>query len=61
MRQIVPDVYLVEGLRVANVYLLATEEGLTLVDSGASVGDADRIVARSKKRALGWSTSRRSC
>jgi glyoxylase-like metal-dependent hydrolase (beta-lactamase superfamily II) len=36
MRQIVPDVYLIEGLRgdSGNVYLLASEEELTLVDSG---------------------------
>ena len=45
MKQIVPDVYLVEGLRTANVYLLTSEKGLTLVDSGAG-GDADQIVAQ---------------
>jgi glyoxylase-like metal-dependent hydrolase (beta-lactamase superfamily II) len=44
MRQVVPDVYLMEGLRGANVYLLGGEE-LTLVDSGMA-GDADAIAAQ---------------
>lgn len=45
MRQIVPDVYLMEGLRgdSGNVYLLASGEGLTLVDSGTA-GAADQMV-----------------
>lgn len=43
MRQIVPDVYLMEGLLGSNVYLLVSTEGLTLVDTGL-VGGADRIV-----------------
>ena len=45
MRQIVPDVYLVEGLRRAHVYLLTLEDGVTLVDSGMA-GEADQIVAQ---------------
>lgn len=45
MRQIVPDVYLIEGLRGAHVYLLVSTEGLTLVD-GAVAGEADQIVAQ---------------
>jgi glyoxylase-like metal-dependent hydrolase (beta-lactamase superfamily II) len=34
MREVVPDVTLIEGLRGAHVYLLASGEGLTLIDSG---------------------------
>jgi glyoxylase-like metal-dependent hydrolase (beta-lactamase superfamily II) len=45
MRQIVPDVYLIERLRGAHVYLLASAEGLTLVDSGVA-SDAGQIVAQ---------------
>lgn len=43
MRQVVSGVYLIEGLRVSHVYVLASEEGLTLIDSGAP-GEADKIV-----------------
>lgn len=42
MRQVVPDVYLIEGLRASHVYVLVSEGGLTLVDSG-SPGEATRI------------------
>jgi glyoxylase-like metal-dependent hydrolase (beta-lactamase superfamily II) len=45
MRQVVSDVYLMEGLHGANVYLLLSNEGLTLVDSGMA-GDADPIVTQ---------------
>lgn len=45
MRQIVPAVYLIEGLRGAHVYLLTLAEGLTLVDGGVA-GEADQIVAQ---------------
>lgn len=47
MRRIVPDVYVMEGLRGGrgHVYLLASEGGLTLVDSGMA-GVADQIVAQ---------------
>ena len=43
MHQIVPDVYLLDGLRMANVFLLASDDGITLIDAGTS-GEADRIV-----------------
>jgi glyoxylase-like metal-dependent hydrolase (beta-lactamase superfamily II) len=51
MRQIVPGVYLIEGLRVtsANVYLLASGEELTLVDSGLP-GAADQIAAQLQEK-----------
>jgi glyoxylase-like metal-dependent hydrolase (beta-lactamase superfamily II) len=42
MRQLLPDVYLVEGLRAAHAYLLTSESGHTLVDAGTP-GEADRI------------------
>ena len=45
MRQIVPGVYLVEGLRTAHVYLLASEDGLTLID-GATPGEAGKIATQ---------------
>jgi glyoxylase-like metal-dependent hydrolase (beta-lactamase superfamily II) len=45
MREVVRDVYLMEGMRGANVYLLVSSEGLTLVDSGLA-GDAEHIVAQ---------------
>jgi len=56
MRQIVPDVYLIEGLRSdsGNVYLLVSEEGLTLVDSGLA-GAADQIEAQLQE--AGYATS----
>jgi glyoxylase-like metal-dependent hydrolase (beta-lactamase superfamily II) len=51
MRQIVPGVYLMEGLRgtSANVYLLASGEELTLVDSGLP-GAADQIAAQLEEK-----------
>ena len=48
MRQIVSDVYLMEGLRQAHVYLLTSEEGVTLVDTGVA-GEVDQIVAQLKE------------
>jgi glyoxylase-like metal-dependent hydrolase (beta-lactamase superfamily II) len=48
MHQIVPDVYLLEGLR-SNVYLLVSSAGLTLVDSSLR-GEADRIVAQLQEK-----------
>jgi len=45
MHQIVPDVYLIEGLRVAHVYALASSGGLTLIDTG-NPGETDRITAQ---------------
>jgi glyoxylase-like metal-dependent hydrolase (beta-lactamase superfamily II) len=45
MRQVVSDVYLIEGLRASHVYLLVSEGGLTLVDTG-NPGEAGRIVSQ---------------
>ncbi len=45
MRQIIPEVYLLEGLRGANVYLLVSDGDLILVDSGLN-SDADKILAQ---------------
>jgi len=47
MRQLIPDVYLIEDLRgdSGNVYVLVSGDGLTLVDSGL-VGAADQITAQ---------------
>lgn len=45
MREIAEDVYLMEGLRGCNVYLLVSEDGLTSVDTGMTV-DVDRIIAQ---------------
>ncbi len=45
MREIVPHVTLIEGLRGANVYLLTGEDVLTMVDSGMA-GDVERIAAQ---------------
>jgi hydroxyacylglutathione hydrolase len=38
MRQIAPQVYLVEGLPVSNVYLIVSAAGLTLIDTGLAGG-----------------------
>jgi len=48
MRQITPDIFMLEGLRIANVYLLASPEGLTLVDCGIT-GEAGKITDQIKK------------
>ncbi|MBN1955946.1 MAG: MBL fold metallo-hydrolase [Anaerolineae bacterium] len=45
MKPIVQDVYLLDGLRMGNVYLLLSDGGLTLVDA-AMAGDGARIVAQ---------------
>ncbi len=45
MRQVVPNVFLIEGLRGANVYLLVSGERLALVDSGMAA-DAEPIAAQ---------------
>ena len=51
MRQIVPGVYLIEGLRSnsASVYLLTSGEGLMLVDSGLP-GAVDQIAGQLEER-----------
>ena len=48
MREVVSDVYLMEGLQASNVYLLTAEDRLTLVDAGLS-SDVDQIVAQLEK------------
>ena len=48
MREVVSDVYLMEGLRGGNVYLLVSGEELALVDSGVA-GDVVQIVAQLQK------------
>ena len=45
MREIVSNVYLMEGLSASNVYLLTARDELTLVDAGLS-SDVDRIVGQ---------------
>ncbi len=45
MKEIVPDVYRIEGLSTANVYLLVTGTDLTLVDGGMA-RDVKQIVAQ---------------
>jgi glyoxylase-like metal-dependent hydrolase (beta-lactamase superfamily II) len=45
MNQVVPDVYLIEGLRSANVYALVSDGWLTLVDSGLK-NEADKIAGQ---------------
>lgn len=42
MRQIVHDIFMLEGLRGAHVFLLVSEDGLTIVDS-ATPGGTDQI------------------
>jgi len=41
--QIVPKIYIMEGLRTSNVYALVSPEGLTLVDSGMA-GESRKII-----------------
>ncbi len=43
MRSILPNVYQIEGLRVSNVYLLAAEAGLVLIDAGLT--NAPQVIA----------------
>jgi len=45
MREIVRNVYLIENLRVSNVYVLVSDGELVLVDTGMA-GDVDRIVSQ---------------
>jgi len=45
MRQLAPDIYLLEGLQGANVYLTNSRDQLTLVDSGMRK-DVERIRAQ---------------
>jgi glyoxylase-like metal-dependent hydrolase (beta-lactamase superfamily II) len=45
MKQIAQDVYQIEGLRASNVYLLVSDDGLTLIDAGMA-GDLSQIAAQ---------------
>jgi glyoxylase-like metal-dependent hydrolase (beta-lactamase superfamily II) len=45
MKQVVTDIFISEGLRSANVYLIRSSGGLTLVDTGMK-GEADEIAAQ---------------
>ncbi len=45
MKEVVSGVYIMERMRGANVYLLQSKHGATLVDSGIR-SDADRIIAQ---------------
>lgn len=45
MHQIVPGVYLLDGLRMAHVYLLTSDDGTTLIDTGMP-GETGRIAAQ---------------
>ncbi|MCL7452021.1 MAG: MBL fold metallo-hydrolase [Anaerolineae bacterium] len=54
MREVVPDVYVMEGVLGSNVYALASDSGVTLVDTGVG-GQADRILAQLQAR--GYSPS----
>jgi glyoxylase-like metal-dependent hydrolase (beta-lactamase superfamily II) len=45
VKQIVPNLYLLEGLRASNAYLLVSPEGLTLVDSGMA-GESGKITGQ---------------
>jgi len=49
MREITRNVYLLEGLRASNVYLLVSGAELTLVDTGLA-GDVNRIIAQLEKK-----------
>ena len=57
MRQITPDIYLMQGLRRSHVYLLASEDGLALIDSGMA-GEAGQIVAQLDEAGYGLSDLR---
>ena len=48
MRQLMPDLFLIEGLQGANVYLLTSRDELTLVDSGTRE-DVEKISAQIKE------------
>ena len=43
MRQLLPDIYILEGLRLSNVFLFVAGDGLTLIDTGM-VGEARKII-----------------
>ena len=51
MRQIVPNVYLIEGPRISHVYVVITGDKLVLIDS-ATANDAERIVQEIEQAGL---------
>ena len=57
MRQVVPNVYMMERLSVGNVYLVVSSKGLLLVDSGLA-GEADQIVAQMQEKGYALSDLR---
>jgi glyoxylase-like metal-dependent hydrolase (beta-lactamase superfamily II) len=57
MREIVSDVYVIEGMRV-NVYLLRSSDGLTMIDSGAAA-KVDSLVTALEKAGFGLSHLKR--
>jgi glyoxylase-like metal-dependent hydrolase (beta-lactamase superfamily II) len=48
MRLITPDIFLLEGLRASNAYLLVAPDGLTLVDCGIA-GETGKIFSQMAK------------
>jgi glyoxylase-like metal-dependent hydrolase (beta-lactamase superfamily II) len=48
MRQLTPDIFLLESLRASNAYLLVAPDGLTLVDCGIT-GEAGKISSQMAK------------
>lgn len=58
MKEILPDLYLLEGLQGANVYLLLLSDGLTLIDTGMP-GDFKRILAQLKENGFQLSSLER--
>ena len=57
MKEVIPGVFMMEGLLGANVYLLLSNKGAVLVDSGIRA-DADKILAQVAQ--AGYSTSIKS-
>jgi glyoxylase-like metal-dependent hydrolase (beta-lactamase superfamily II) len=47
MRQVVPNIYMIDGLHGGNVYLITSSNELTLVDSGTH-GEVERIADQIK-------------
>jgi glyoxylase-like metal-dependent hydrolase (beta-lactamase superfamily II) len=45
MRQVLPCIYIVEDLRISNVFLIVSDSELSLIDAGM-VGEAKKIVAQ---------------
>jgi len=45
MQEVISNVYMIEGLRVVNVFVIVEDAGLTLIDAGTS-GTVDTIIAQ---------------